>query len=106
MVVFISGKDYNRFDAEGKRVPARGRVIAVSPREGKLKVEGANIIKKHTRPNPQADKKGGIIELENWVDISNVKLIDPETGKPTRVRYQFNDEGKKERVAVKSGKVI
>jgi large subunit ribosomal protein L24 len=103
-VVFISGKEYNRFDASGKRNPFRGQVIDVDPRNGKVKVEGAMIIKKHQRAVPQMNKEGGIIEKEAWVDISNVALLDPETGKPTRVRYEDRD-GKKVRVA-KSGKVI
>lgn len=103
-VVFIAGKEYSRYDANGKRNPLRGEVVAVSPREGKVKVEGARIYKKHTRANPQMNVEGGIIEKEGWVDISNVALLDPETGKPTRVRYEVRD-GKKVRVA-KSGKVI
>ena len=103
-VVFIAGREYNRYDASGKRKPFSGAVIAVNPREGKVKVEGAMIMKRHTRANPQINKEGGIIESESWVDISNVALLDPETGKPTRVRYETRD-GKKVRVA-KSGKLI
>ncbi len=108
-VVFISGKDYNRFVQQGDkavRVPHRGKVIAVDPRKGKVKVEGAGIIKKHQKPNRQLNIEGGIQEKESWIDISNVQLVDPQTGEPTRVRYQTNDDGKKVRVAVKSGKVI
>lgn len=105
-VVFIAGKDYNRFDANGKRTPHRGKVIQVDPRRGKIKVEGAGIIKKHQRPMPQLNIQGGIQEREAWIDISNVALIDPETGKPTRVKYQIGEEGKKQRIAVGSGKVI
>lgn len=105
-VVFIAGKDYNRYDANGKRVPHRGKVIQVDPRNGKVKVEGAGIIKKHQRPQPQLNIQGGIVEKESWIDISNVALIDPQTGNPTRVKYQTNEDGTKSRVAVKSGKVI
>jgi large subunit ribosomal protein L24 len=112
-VIFISGKDYNRFTEvrEGdkmvpKRVPHRGKVIAVDPRNGKVKVEGAGIIKKHQRAVPQLNKQGGIVEMESWINISNVALLDPETGKPTRVRYQINDDGTKVRVATGSGKEI
>lgn len=104
-VVFIAGKEYARYDSNGKRNPYRGQVIAVDPRNGKVKVEGAMIIKKHRKAVPQMNIEGGIIEKEAWVDISNVSLIDPETGKPTRVKYEVRD-GKKVRVAVKSGKVI
>jgi large subunit ribosomal protein L24 len=103
-VVFISGKEYNRYDSAGKRQPLRGRVIAVDARNGKVKVEGAMIVKRHQKPVPQMNREGGIKEMEAWVNVSNVALIDPETGKPTRVRYEERD-GKKVRVA-KSGKVI
>jgi large subunit ribosomal protein L24 len=105
-VVFISGKDYNRFDGNGKRTPHRGKVIQVDPRKGKVKVEGAGIVKKHQKAVPQLNKQGGIVEQESWIDVSNVALLDPENGKPTRVRYQTNDDGKKARVAVGSGKEI
>lgn len=105
MVVFIAGKEYARYDSNGKRNPYRGQVIAVDPRNGKVKVEGAMIIKKHRKAVPQMNIEGGIIQKEAWVDISNVALIDPESGKPTRIRYEMKD-GKKVRVAVKSGKVI
>lgn len=103
-VVFIAGKEYARYDSNGKRNPFRGQVIQVDPRNGKVKVEGAMIVKKHRKAVPQMGIEGGIIEKEAWVDISNVALIDPETGKPTRIKYEVRD-GKKVRVA-KSGKVI
>lgn len=103
-VVFIAGKEYNRYDSNGNRQPLRGKVIAVNPTEGKIKVEGAMIVKKHQKAVPQLGKEGGIKEQEAWVDMSNVALIDPETGKPTRVKYETRD-GEKVRVA-KSGKVI
>jgi large subunit ribosomal protein L24 len=102
--VFISGKEYNRYDSAGKRQPYRGRVIEVDARNGKVKVEGAMIVKKHQKPVPQMNKEGGIREQEAWVNVSNVALIDPETGKPTRVKYEVRD-GEKVRVA-KSGKVV
>ncbi len=103
-VVFIAGKEFNRYDSDGKRQPFRGRVIAVDARIGKVKVEGAMIVKRHRKPMPQMNREGGIIEQEAWVNISNVALIDPETGKPTKVKYDVQD-GKKVRVAA-SGKVI
>ena len=52
-VVFIAGKEYNRYDSQGKRQPYRGKVIAVDARAGKVKVEGAMIVKKHVKPMPQ-----------------------------------------------------
>ena len=103
-VVFIAGKEFNRYDSAGKRQPARGRVIAVDARKGKVKVEGAMLVKRHQKAVPQMNREGGIIEKEAWVDISNVAVIDPDSGKPTRVRYEIKD-GKKVRIA-KSGKVI
>jgi large subunit ribosomal protein L24 len=103
-VVFIAGKEYNRYDSEGKRQPYRGKVIEVDARKHKVKVEGAMIVKRHRKPVPQMNREGGIKEQEAWVSVSNVALVDPETGKPTRVKYEIQD-GKKVRVA-KSGKVI
>ena len=103
-VVFIAGKEYNRYDSAGKRQPFRGRVIAVDARRGKVKVEGAMLVKRHRKPVPQMNQQGGIIEQEAWVDVSNVAVMDPETGKPTRIRIEERD-GKRVRVA-KSGKVI
>src|SRR6476620_765351 len=103
-VVFIAGKEFNRYDNKGKRQPFRGKVIAVDTRNGKVKVEGAAIVKRHRKPVPQLNREGGIKEQEAWVSISNVALIDPESGKPTKVKYETRD-GKKVRVA-KSGKVL
>ena len=103
-VVFIAGKEYNRYDSAGKRQPCRGRVIEVDARNGKVRVEGAAIVKRHKKPVPQLNQEGGIIENEGWVSLSNVAIVDPESGKPTRVKIEVKD-GKKVRVA-KSGKVI
>lgn len=103
-VVFIAGKEYNRYDSAGKRQPYRGKVIAVDAGAQKVKVEGAMLVKRHTKPVPQLNREGGIKEQEAWVSVSNVALIDPDTGKPTRIKYETRD-GKKVRVA-KSGKVI
>ncbi len=103
-VVFIAGKEYNRYDSAGKRQPYRGRVIEVDARNGKVRVEGAAIVKRHKKPVPQLNQEGGIIENEGWVSLSNVAIVDPESGKPTRVKIEVKD-GKKVRVA-KSGKVI
>ncbi len=108
-VVVIAGKDFNKFVSKGgvaERAPHRGRVLDVSPLKGKVKVEGAGIIKKHQRGNPQNNRGGGIIEKEAWIDISNVQLIDPESGKPTRVRYEKNADGTKTRIAVRSGQSL
>jgi len=103
-VVFIAGKEFNRYDNQGKRQPLRGKVIAVDARGQKVKVEGAAIVKRLRKPVPQLNREGGIVEQEAWVSISNVALIDPESGKPTKVKYETRD-GKKVRVA-KSGKLM
>ena len=103
-VVFIAGKEYNRYDSNGNRQPLRGKVIAVDARSGKVKVEGAMIVKRHKKAVPQLNQEGGILEQEAWVNVSNVALIDPKTGKPTRVKYEVRN-GEKVRVA-KSGEVI
>jgi large subunit ribosomal protein L24 len=67
-------------------------------------VEGVNIVKKHMKPN-QANPQGGIVSQEAAIHVSNVMLIDPKTGEPTRVGYKVED-GKKVRVAKKSGEII
>ena len=92
-VVVIAGRD------NGKR----GRVLEVAPRKGKVKVEGIAVVKKHQRANPGANRGGGIIDREAFIDISNVQLIDPQSGGPTRVRYEVEGDGSKRRVAAKSG---
>jgi large subunit ribosomal protein L24 len=91
-VVVIAGRDKGR----------RGRVLEVAPAKGKVKVEGMGMIKRHQKANPQANKGGGIIDKEAFIDISNVQLIDPQSGKPSRVRYDGAGESKI-RVAAKSG---
>lgn len=103
-VVFIAGKEYNRYDSAGNRQPFRGRVIEVDARNQKVRVEGAAMVKRHQKPVPQLNREGGIIESERWVSISNVAVIDPDSGKPTRIKVELRD-GKKVRIA-KSGSVI
>ena len=90
-VVVIAGRD------RGKR----GRVLAVAPTTGKVKVEGAGMIKRHQKP--AGNRGGGIIEKEAWINISNVQIVDPQSGKPSRVRYQIEGDGTKIRVAAASG---
>ena len=95
-VVVISGRD------NGKR----GRVLEVLPAKGKVKVEGVAMMKKHQKANPQGNRSGGIIDKEAYINISNVQLVDPQTGNPTRVRYELNADGSKTRVASKSGHML
>ena len=90
-VIVIVGRD------KGKR----GRVLAVAPMKGKIKIEGAGMIKRHQKP--AGDRGGGIIDREAWIDISNVQIVDPQSGKASRVGYQKNDDGTKFRVATASG---
>jgi large subunit ribosomal protein L24 len=96
-VKVISGKD------RGKT----GRVLRVDPVRERLYVEGVNVQKRHTRPHTVRDTQraqeiGGIIETEGPVHISNVQLLDPKSGNPTRVSVQRRD-GRRVRVAKKSG---
>ena len=100
MVRIISGKD------RGKT----GRVLRVDPRNDRVFVEGANIVKRHMRPRTlrdtqRAQEMGGIVEREGPIHVSNVMLIDPDSGEPTRVGVK-RDGGRRVRVAKKSGKEI
>lgn len=93
-VIVLSGSD------RGKK----GEVLVVKPKDNKAIVEGINIIKKHTKPSAQ-NPQGGIIETEAPIQISNLAIVDPETGKATRVGFKVED-GKKVRFAKKSGKTL
>ena len=93
-VVVLSGKD------KGKT----GTVARVMPKDGKVVVEGVNIAARHRKPN-QTNPQGGIDRFEAPLHFSKVALADPKDGKPTRVRFEEKD-GKKVRVAVKSGETI
>ncbi len=93
-VIVITGKD------KGKK----GRVLQAHPKTGRVLVEGVNLVKKHTRPS-QANPQGGIVTQEAPIDVSNVMLVDPKTGGPTRVGYQVQND-QKVRVAKKSGAII
>jgi large subunit ribosomal protein L24 len=95
-VVVVAGRD------KGKR----GRVLEVAPVTGKIKVEGVGVIKRHQRANPQSNRGGGIVEKEAFINISNVQLIDPQSGKPTRVKYQIEGDGSKIRIAAASGQSL
>jgi large subunit ribosomal protein L24 len=95
-VVVISGKD------RGKR----GRVLQVLPKTSRILVEGIQMAKRHTKPNPQKNVKGGIVERESSIHLSNVMLVDPDTDAPTRLGAKFLEDGTKVRVARKSGAVL
>ena len=98
-------KDDTVFVITGKDKGKKGRVIAAYPRENRVLVEGVNLVKKHAKPS-QKNPQGGILSQEASIHVSNVMLVDPRSGQPTRVGYKVLDNGKKVRVAKKSGEVI
>jgi len=82
----------------GKSKGVIGRVLRVkkiSQGRSKVLVEGANMVKKHVKPNPQKGETGGIQERETFLDISNVKLVNPATNQGDRIGYRFLEDGKK-----------
>ena len=94
-VLVISGKD--------RDLTKPRRVLQVLPQRSMVLVEGANIVKRHTKPNPQKNIKGGVLEKESPLHVSNVMLLDPETKRPTRVGTKVLEDGRRVRVAVRSG---
>jgi large subunit ribosomal protein L24 len=99
-VIVISGKD------RGKT----GKVLRVDPKNDRLFVEGLNIVKRHQRPRQvagadRAEQVGGVIEKEGPIHLSNVMLVDPKDGKPTRVGFELR-EGRRFRIAKRSGSRI
>jgi large subunit ribosomal protein L24 len=96
-VVVIAGKDKG----------ARGKVIMAYPAENRVLVEGVNRIKKHTRitQTQRGAQSGGIVTQEASIHVSNVMVVDSD-GKPARVGYRTNDEGKRVRISRRNGKDI
>lgn len=95
-VLVITGRDRG----------ARGKVLRVIPSKGTAIVERINLIKRHTRPNPQRQIKGGILEREAPIHLSKLMVIDPESGKPTRIGRKRLEDGTGVRVAKKSGATL
>ena len=93
-VMVISGKD------KGKT----GVILAAFPKQDRVLVEGINMVKKHAKPS-QMNPQGGIVNQEAPIHVSNVMIIDPKSGEPTRVGYKMEDN-KKVRVAKKSGEIL
>ena len=96
-VIVIGGKD------RGKR----GKILRVDPKNQRVYIEGLNMIKRHQRPRQvagaqRAEQVGGVIEREGPIHVSNVMLVDPKDGKPTRVGIEVQD-GKRLRIARRSG---
>ena len=89
----------------GKERGKRGKVLRVFTGKGRVLVEKLNMIKKHQRPT-QKLRQGGIIEREGPIHLSNVMLVDPQTDKPTRVGMRLLADGKKARLARRSGEFI
>jgi large subunit ribosomal protein L24 len=83
----------------------KGRVLEILHKDGKAIVEGVNIVSKSTKPNAKAPQ-GGIIKKEAPIDLSNLAVVDPKSGKPTRVGFRFNEDGKKVRYSKKTGEEI
>ncbi|GAV24656.1 50S ribosomal protein L24 [Carboxydothermus islandicus] len=94
-VLVIAGKDKDK----------KGKIVQVLPKENRVVVEGVNIVKRHTRPNPKLPQ-GGIVEKEAPIHVSNVMVICPSCGKPTRVGKKFLADGKKIRVCKKCGESL
>ena len=94
-VLVISGAERGR----------RGEVLRMVPQRDRAVVQGVNIAKKHTKPRGMG-QPGGIVEVEASVHVSNLKLIDPKTDKPTRVGFRVIEDGRKVRVAKATGNVV
>lgn len=93
-VVVLTGKDKS----------AKGEVLKVIPAESRVIVQGVNMVTKHKKPGQMS--AGGIEKKEMPIHVSNVALVDPKSDKPTRVGYKTLKDGKKVRVAIKSGETI
>ncbi|MBP3761408.1 MAG: 50S ribosomal protein L24 [Ruminococcus sp.] len=99
-VILRTGKYEDKFDKNKDR--KTGKVVEVSPKEGKVIVEGINVITKHVKPT-RMGQQGGIVKTEAPVYACKVQLVCPKCGKPTRIGHTFED-GKKLRVCKKCGK--
>jgi large subunit ribosomal protein L24 len=95
-VVIISGKDAGK----------RGRVLQVLPAKNRLVIEGVNLIKRHTKPNPGKNIKGGVVTREASLHASNVQLVCPECGVRTRIGHQVVGDGRKVRICRKCKGVV
>lgn len=90
-----------RGDDKGKE----GKVIRVHLKKGRVTIEGINIVKRHRRART-AEEQSGIIDMPAPVALSNVMLLDPKSGEPTRIRARIDADGTKERISAKSGTAI
>ena len=93
-VIVLTGKDKGR----------QGEILEVKPKEGKALVKGINVIKRHQRQS--ANTEAGIVTREALIQLSNLALVDPKEGGATRVGFKIMDDGRKVRIAKRSGEVI
>ena len=99
-------KDDNVMILAGKDKGKIGKVIKVLRSKNQVVVEKANMVKKHTKPNPYANQPGGIVEKEMPLHVSNVQLVCTACSKPTRIGYRITDENKKVRFCKKCNETI
>ena len=103
-------KDDSVIVIAGKEKGKTGRVIRTEPGRRRVYVEGLNMLKRHTRPRSVKDtqkaQSSGIIDQEGPIDVSNVMLLDPFDNKPTRIGVRVSDDGRRQRYAKRTGKVI
>jgi len=90
----------------GRDAGKRGKVISVMRAEGRVLVQGVNFIKRHTRPNPQRNIKGGIVEREASMHVSNVMIVSPEDDKRTRIGSTLLADGRRVRAGRRNGEVL
>jgi large subunit ribosomal protein L24 len=93
-VVVLTGRDKGR----------SGEVLSVNPSESRAVVQGVNLVKRHQRQTAQ--QEGGIISKESPINLSNLAIVDPKSGKPTRIGFKILDDGRKVRFAKRSGDLI
>ena len=90
----------------GKDRGKKGRVIRIVAEKNRLSVEGVNLIKRHTRPNPAKNIKGGVVQREAALHASNVQLVCPECGAQTRIGHKVLEDGRKVRICRKCEGVV
>lgn len=90
----------------GKCKGERGKVTRLLVEDSRVVVEGINLIKRHTKPNPNAGIEGGIVEKEAPMNLSNIALFNPATGKGDRVGFKFLEDGKKVRFFKSNGELV
>jgi large subunit ribosomal protein L24 len=99
-------KNDNVLVTTGKDRGKKGRVLKVLPAKNRVVVEGVNVIKRHTKPNPQRQIKGGVVEREAPVHASNVQVVCPDCGKATRIGRKILGDGRKVRICRKCEGVV